>query len=333
MAWAVIHGSLEIKRRDTTPAASEIGSIGMKYIANICVAVVGLALSASTCAVYPEDGMYWDPDNSGKGYYLDVQGDMAWLIIYAYDESTGQAEIYGAVSNIRDDGIDIGVGGVFGPPPNPEGYFPLHWMSAELVKVENGPCLTCLNVDDIATFEKVGTVQAWFPYTTQLWMSVYLDDGSAPVDIVAERYNYARDRIVGGQNQLRFHDLRGEWVFVDTSNPERRPWRFHFDERIPDTTIAVVPYESVYRDSLRGAEFRCIVESGLGDEVLNGCELWSEGEVLFSASIEDIGAKRIQAFRGQLPEIITEGQSRVPEYWRGPEPVIGLRVERPIPQD
>jgi hypothetical protein len=285
--------------------------------------------ASAAYAVYPEDGMYWDPDNSGKGYYIDVQGDMAWLIIYAYDEENGNAEIYGAVSNIRDDGINMGVGGIIAPPRNPEGYLPLHWMIADLVKVENGPCLTCLNEDDTATSEKVGTVEVWFPYTNTVWISVYLDDGSEPVDILAERYNYARDRQVSSNGSLSFHDIRGEWVFVDTSNADQSPWRFHFDERTPDTAQAEGPYDGVFRDSETGAEFKCTLRAGPGDSVLNGCELWHEGEVLFSAGIQDIGLKRIEAFRGPLPEIITDGQSTFPEYWRGPEPVVGLRIESP----
>lgn len=294
--------------------------------------LVAALLAPPVFAIYPEDGMYWSPEDSGRGYYLEVQGDTAWVIVYAYEQDSGQAEIYGAVSEIRDDGEDIGLEIRFHPPPNPEGYFPLHWMVADLVKVEDGPCITCINSDDLTTYEKVGKLYAWFPYTGVVWLSVHMDADGAVLDTVVERMNYARARMANEDNDLLFHDLRGEWVFVDVSNPDRSPWRFVFDERVPDSSIVEAPYSGVFRDSHRDAEFRCTYVAADQRETLNGCELHYDGEVIFSATIQDIGAKRIQAFRGGLPEIISGPPVGQPEYHRGPETVIGLRVERPRPQ-
>lgn len=287
-------------------------------------------------SILPESGMYWTPHSPGRGYYIDVQEGMVFMVIYAFDEETGEPEIYVANGELRDDGFDMGIAFHFAPPLNPEGYLPLHFFSADLYRVTDGPCLTCPHHGDTAEYEHVGTTIVWFPYKTGPYVALYLFDGDVTNDQFVERLNWGRERMIstsGSLTSLRFHDLRGQWVFVDQSDPDSTPWRFDFDELDPDTNEVNVPYDAVFRDTYRGAELRCVMRTPVEMETLNGCELHWNGEVLFSANIRDLGVNRIQAFRGELPPIITDPPLPQPEYHRGPDTVIGLRVEMPPPQE
>lgn len=293
-----------------------------------------LGLFAPTAfGIAPESGMYWSPNHPGRGYYIDVQENIAFLVIYAYDEETGEAEIYVANGELRDDGTDMGISLHAHPPSNTEGYFPLHFFLGELYRATDGPCLTCAKSGDTTNYEHVGTAVVWFPYTQWAWVGVHIHDGDLTLDALVERLNYGRDRMVdpsgSGTPPLRFHDLRGQWVFVDQSDPDAEPWRFDFDEREPDTHLMDDPYFGVFRDTHRDAEFRCQMVTPVDMENLNGCELHWNGEVLFSANIQDLGLYRIEAFRGELPPMITDPPGPQPEYHRGPDTVIGLRIEMP----
>lgn len=299
--------------------------------------VAGLLLGLLAPVAYgvtPESGMYWSPNYPGRGYYIDIQEGMASVTIYAYDEETGQAEIYVAHGEVRDDGTDIGISIRFHPPANTEGYFPLHYFIGDLYRATDGPCLTCAKSGDTTNYEHVGTTVVWFPYAQWAWVAVHIHDGDLTFDALVERFNYGRGRMVSvtGSSRprtLRLHDLRGQWLFVDQSDPDAEPWRFDFDEREPDSDLMDDPYFGIFRDTRRGAEFRCQMVSPVDMEKLNGCELHWNDEVLFSANIQDLGLYRIDAFRGELPPMISDPPGPQPEYHRGPDTVIGLRVEMP----
>lgn len=192
---------------------------------------------------------------------------------------------------------------------------------------------------DTTNYEHVGTAVVWFPYVNSLKVAVHIHDGDLAFDVWLERLNYGCDRMVSvtGSTRprpLRFHDLRGQWVFVAQSGPEAEPWRFDSDEREPDTHLMDDPYFGVFRDTRRGAEFRCQMVTPVDMEKLNGCELHWNDEVLFSANIQDLGLYRIEAFRGELPPMISDPPGPQPEYHCGPGTVIGLRVEMPpAPQE
>lgn len=309
----------------------------MRLRKSALIAILALLLAGSftqpAFSILPESGMYWAPHSPGRGYYIDIQEGMVFMVIYAFDEETGQPEIYVANGELRDDGFDMGISFHIEPPPNPEGYLPLHYFAADLYRVTDGPCLACLWHGDTTENEHVGATFVWFPYKTQPYVGFNLFDGGAQIDQFIERLNWGRERIVsnvGSSNsQFIFHDLRGQWIFVDQSDPDADPWRFDFDELDPDTNEFSRPYDAVFRDTYRDAEFRCVSRIPVEMEVLDGCELHWNGEVLFSANLYDLGLNRIRAFRGELPPIITAPPLPKPEYHRGPDTVIGLRVEMP----
>ncbi len=105
--------------------------------------------------------------------------------------------------------------------------------------------------------------------------------------------------------------LSQQWLFVDQSGPDADPWRFYFEQREPDTHLLKLPRSGIYRDTLQGAELRCRKVAPDEMEVLNGCELHWNDEVLFAAGIQDLGLHRIRAFRGQL-----QANSMILSYYR-----------------
>lgn len=319
----------------------------MKTSANFLRSMLVVAMAAVLAptiapAVYPETGMYVDLEaNSGRGFYIEVQNDTLFLVIYAYDEETGQAEIYTAASEIRDDAIETGLVIPGSPPPNPEGYFPVHWMFGKLYRVTNGPCITCnYFLGDFETVE-VGDVAVFFPFAAEIRISfVPYDDIGLTGDLgyleaFAKKQNFGLGKNIVENDRFLMHDVMGQWLFADQSDPDAQPWRFHFDERIPEAPDArnrrevEIPFEVTYRDSRSGAEFRCAIRQSAAGVKVRGCELHHDGQTLFSARYRDIGATRIRAFRGELPVFLTDPPLPAPEFWRGPDAVIGVRIETP----
>jgi len=296
-----------------------------------CGLLLLLTFATPLWAVYPEDGMYWDPGDAGRGFYVEVQDETVFILVYAYNEESGEAEIYSAAAPIRDDGFDIGVQIIGHPPLETEGYLPLHWVSADLYKVNNGPCLFCIGTGTPFTTDNIGMIYAWFPWSRHIHLSMVSSDGEEAIDLYLQRMEYSRAPIIGGNSGTSFlmPDMSGLWVFVDLANPDQGPWRFNFDERVPDTVFNEIPFEGVFRDSHSGAEWRCTILEQAEREKLNGCELHLDGEVLFAANHRDLSIKKITAFRGPLPELVTPHPGAQPEYYRGPETVIGLRVNAP----
>ena len=58
----------------------------------LCVAAL-LAYVGAAHALTPSLGMWWNPDESGRGYEIDRQGGIMTLVVYAYD-ATGKSTWY-----------------------------------------------------------------------------------------------------------------------------------------------------------------------------------------------------------------------------------------------
>jgi hypothetical protein len=291
--------------------------------------LMGLLVCMQATAIQPESGMYWDPSAPGRGYYIEAQDGTIWFMAFAYDEETGKPKIFVANGPLRDDAVEMGFHLAISPPPFPIGFYPLHWFQGDLFSVEGGACLPCPQGEQAFVTERVGRIFVWFPDVRWAFIDMLIDeDDDIPVQRFVERFNFGRERITFDGGQIRFHDLRGEWVFVDQGDAELAPSRFLFDHREPAELSSAPQGEIVYRDSTRGAEFRCIDEPPGQATRAQGCELHMDGEVMFSARNADIGLDRIQAFRGPLPPTAAPSFSFSNPY-RGPDPVIGLRVQFP----
>lgn len=69
----------------------------------------------------PQSGLWWNPNESGRGYGIDVQGDIAVITTFAYDKN-GKMQWYYSDGKLTNNGMA--------------------WKGA-MLKVDNGQCLSC----------------------------------------------------------------------------------------------------------------------------------------------------------------------------------------------
>jgi hypothetical protein len=297
-------------------------------------------LAPAAQAVLPESGIYWNKNRQGEAVVLEVQNGIASLIFYTYT-ADGEPEFY-----IAGGPIEEGVG--YSEPVNwVEGYYPLHAVRSDLYRASNGPVISSPEWHsplDPPPFDvlKVGRVMVTFAYHGRMHLQVSFDEpkpGQLSYGINnLERFNFGyaefgTDRISAAQSC--WTDLRGEWVFVDESEPARPAWRFAFTELTtsPDADEIGCPVGADelmilnYRDPIRGATLRCAQTRAVPDPIddrssKSGCELRLDevDEPEFSFVASDIGLKRVVGSIGPLPR----AEDRV---LRSPRRVLGLRVE------
>jgi hypothetical protein len=77
--------------------------------------------STSAYAITPKTGIWWNPNESGRGYVLEVNGLTLVVTVYAYDE-TGNSLWYLSSGTLTNNGADF---------------------RAPLYKYRGGQCLTC----------------------------------------------------------------------------------------------------------------------------------------------------------------------------------------------
>ena len=313
----------------------------MKGFQFLCLCVI--LWCGNAWAIHPETGLYWSPSRSGRAVYLEVQGATVVAAVYAFDRETGAARFYTASGTIQDD-FETPCGGIDAPFGASEGYYPLHGVTTDLYEVKNGQPLGTARVDRESNAEKVGRIALRFHSNGNVFTSTYLDADQDLEDChVLTRFVFGQQWFFGhiaGPGTSLGHvmsDLRGHWVFVDQSDPQRVPWRFDFSERIPAELPSLVELNrtwwsttqlATYRDAARNAEFRCaffpVGDSGHPQEPRKtaGCELFINGVIVFSTRLEDVGLDRIHGFLGALPP-------RGHPPYRRPQTVIGLRVRTP----
>lgn len=312
------------------------------------VAFLLILASCSLFAIQPEPGLYVPGEtlqgDPAKLIHLEVQERVVQLTIITFDSESGLPEVYRSEGQLRDDAINPGQTDA---PLITAGYYPLHAYVGDLERIEGGRCLTCVNAPIAWRREVVGRVEAYFPNAEYALVEVrYLSQhrpagvpGSQVIPV--QRMSAGRDRVLLGNSvpngppSIVGNDLRGQWVFVDQADagaPVRDEMvRYEFTEQVLSPQPFVGPsYMVTYRDPVRDAELRCTsVGTAIGQKAA-GCELHSQGRVLFSARREDIGMDRIQAFRGELPTIVALVPT-VTNPYRKPGQVIGLRVSMPPP--
>ena len=288
-------------------------------IVKFVLAVLLCSIASSSFAVIPENGMYWVSTRPGTGYYIEHQNGQVALAIYTYDES-GRPTFLTSSGVLRGDAqVDS--------PVYTEGLYPVHGMVGELYRSEGGGCPTC-PYRPVTSSVPVGRVVLTFAYANYVDIELMSLDGVERQQVFARRFNFGFVDWLGPLDSSSDFDMRGEWVFVDQSDPARAPWRFAFTEAIADRPpSATAPYEIRYVDLTRGAELVCIQpdRTGLTSEQIaalpqNGCELRVGGAAVFSIKENDKGLDRVEGFLGPLP-------TRGSRTSRGPSRVVGLRVQ------
>ena len=271
------------------------------------VALAGFALSGVVAAAIPETGVYWNPRESGKGYYIERQGNTVFVGAYAY-RADGSPVFYVGSATINENSPG---------PPDYELLHPIgqavHSAFVDLYESSGGVCLACEGTGN--QLEKRGRIGLWWVHSAQPTVEILLD-GVHHQPFELRRFNFALPGIGTTGAFSRSPDMIGEWVFTEVTDPEAVPWRFRFNRRV-DLSIND-PVDVIFHDDSRGAQFHC--RAGRLPVHVSGCELLQDGAVLFSANIGDVGLSRIQAYRGDLlPNTGLVG--------RRAETVIGYRVE------
>lgn len=291
-------------------------------------ALITLTLVASAHAVRPESGLYWQPITNGTGYSIEIQGDVATLIIYTFDNG-GQPVFYFGSGPIQDGGTVEQVAYI-------EGYLPTNSLGGELYRLVDGLPFGhfSLTPPGFPQNSAVGSFLLTFGYYGSPFLEVFLpteSGGVARSSTVLKRYNFGYPGF--GTNQYTgqpcFVDMRGEWVVVDESDPLRAPWRFNFTEVSGES---VNPFtcpgdlDITFRDPVRQAVLHCERTNRPPPGVTlkyDGCELTQDAQIVFNINRADLGLER---FVGSLGELPLEGS----EILRRPQRVIGIRVGRSV---
>jgi hypothetical protein len=306
----------------------------MKRIGSWVGALLALAGMPASAGIVPETGTYWNPARDGEGAFVEVQGEMASITLFTYNLD-GTANFYFAAGRLTQ------------MPQNEqaiEGLYPMTALQADLFRTHHGPIFNTPDSGARPTeATKVGRVIVRFSRVRGFELQTFLDspvpDGSWAVRTsLWSRFNYGFGQIgrsvTMSYRSFCWTDLRGDWLFIDLTDPARPPWRFHFStlEVTPpaDALICQQPRELppqilIYRDPERGATLRCIHASREqpDPEDFQGrvkCELRLDGtpEPLLWFSPEDVGLKRISASLGGDPgDLVLRSEARV----------VGYRVE------
>ena len=281
-------------------------------------------------AVVPETGLYWNPMFPGTSTFIEHQDGTVFAVMYAYG-ADGEPEFYIAAGELL-------LGGTLEPTPWTEGLFPLNGLVAPLFRVTGGRVL-----NDVRPYspevsyqsERIGMLQLTFAFHGSVGSIVELDNpGASQISLredVLVRFNFAYGAFGFSQftpNGTCWPDLRGEWVVVDQSDPARPAWRFNFTEAVPIAAqfgCSTYPNTVTFRDPSRAAELRCAnrngePEPGTGRRLIPGCELWLDGEILFSVARPDVGLRRLVGSVGPLSE---SGSGIL----RRPQRVLGVRAD------
>jgi hypothetical protein len=313
------------------------GNHGMTYSTIRCCVMAGvlaLAQSVSAAEIIPDSGAYWDVRRNGEGVFIEVQGGKVSMMMFTHDAEGRQA-------------FYTSGGDLISHHPGEQaiiGLYPHHIYRGDLYQTHNGPIFNGSDASAGQTgFVKVGRVEVWFSKVRALIMIVRLDP-PVPAGVFREkiyvmsRLNFGFEQygrsITSGYEEACWTDLRGEWVFVDRTDPDRPPWRFHFStlEIVPEPDeitcrqpATAQPQVLTYRDPHRAATMRCVYASLQLPDPVDGqakiaCDVRIDGEAeaLFWFHVDDAGLKRISASLG----------SREPySILRTTDRVVGWRVE------
>lgn len=279
--------------------------------------------SMSACGIPPQTGMYWNPDRSGWGFYIESQNGTVAVAVYAYGAHDGEPEFYIASGMLRDTfEMDLA--------PQ-EGMYPIEGMTADLFRVPAGPCLACV-FQPHAAAQKIGRIQLMFPLRGGAFAQIRFDDGThfpnnqEQDGLALERTNFGYATFTAPGHRRPFvPDLRGEWVFVDQSDPSAPAWRFNFSERVDEFDGSDFPLlgSVVFRDPGRNADFYCYIPNTRavpvgGDLPAAGCELRQNGTTLFWSKT-DVSFDEVLATLGSPPP-------RSSGIMRGTKRVFGRRM-------
>lgn len=298
----------------------------LQQIAKLLTIVSLASISLEASALPPETGMYWDPNRPGWAIYVENQSNTLFVAIYAYARSDAEPEFYVASGPLFE-GINNDFISLIGDEP-------VHGFREDLFRVPAGSCLSC-PYTPYSPAQSIGRLTLKFYGRGWVYVGIRFNDGSEfPVGGSADgagfrRFNFALGGVNAGPGDLApiFDDMRGEWIFVDQSDPLRAAWRFQFTTREDGLDLSEFTLASSvgFRDLVRNAVMYCFVPEtrGLPSSQANtrpfaGCELRQNGQTIFWTTAE----YSIDEFVGSLGSIPPRSEG----VYRGPQRVVGRRI-------
>lgn len=320
---------------------------------------VGMTIADRVHSVpYAEPGNWWDISRPGEGLVLERQKNTISLILFTYT-ADGQPDFYLASAPLT-----VYLSMV--TPPLTVGAASNYFIAeGTLFRFKNGPVLNSslsyfAGDPPSSVAEPVGKINASIqPFSNALRVKITLDEDKVPEgseQTTIRHYHKSSFGYAGLGNYISpedapapyqasrpcWVDLRGRWVFVDSSSPTARDaWSFNFTELettpAPEEMSCISDWRAtiradhslLYRDTETGATLHCVAKDAPILELRSDyqiedhrCILRSaENEPLLWFSINDIGVKQIIGTLGAPPN-----DSRT---WRGlyDERVMGLRVD------
>jgi hypothetical protein len=283
-----------------------------------------------TTGVFPDSSVYWDGDRPGEGMFLEIQGTRASFIIFSYNVDGSQLFYTGGGDIFRADGGEQRL----------EGYFPVHYVQSALYETTNGPVFPDYRAAGFRPYEtaEVGSIRITFGTRNTIKATITLT-GTIPPDLFRTSDRFYTQFAFGlptigtstfVERTWCVPNLSGEWVFVDTTDPARVPWRFDFElvQIEPDPALIQCGEGGrqilVYRDAPRAAELRCVASRNGFPDPFDGlqkdaCELRLNGasDEVFWFDWQDASLNGITASLGSYPG---------PAHQRTPARVVGMRV-------
>ncbi len=148
-----------------------------------CMLLV-LPLMASAQAIYPEDGWWWNPDESGRGYLMERQDDTIFMTSFHYSD-LGEPEWLMIIGDFV---------------PDTESESIIGTMTGQVLRATDGQCIGCDYTTPIESISEQDPAVLTF-YSNQ---AATLEWSQETVDI--ERFLWAWEDSVA--------QLEGNWVLV-----------------------------------------------------------------------------------------------------------------------
>ncbi|MEO8653053.1 MAG: hypothetical protein ABI409_02910 [Ramlibacter sp.] len=142
-----------------------------------------LVCAGHASAMMPENGVWWNPAESGTGYDLELQDNVLVMYAYTYEASGAPVYLYAAMRTSGE-----------------------NQFAGSLTKSSNGPCITCPYRAN--TEAPVGNVQIAFDSPSTATLNVATADGTRSTRL--QRFAFAI-------NEASPYKVLGEWALVTGS--------------------------------------------------------------------------------------------------------------------
>ncbi len=158
----------------------------------------------------PVRGLWYNPEQSGSGYSIEVQNGKLFGAYYGYD-SQGKPFWWTFLGDLI-------------PSDNPE----VMWIvESEMMRFENGNCINCDYQSPEGSDSEYSVI---FEFKQKNYASVTFNDGSAQ-NIVPLVFGTSATADFPEQTSYRLPELGGTWSFVIDINEEvipNRPWQWGY---------------------------------------------------------------------------------------------------------